>query len=58
MKKSDLSVVAILYLFVFFFAYQTHQLPEEAQSYPGFLLAVIFILITIYLAVALWRWKV
>ena len=58
MKKSDLSVVAILYLFVFFFAYQTHQLPEEAQSYPGFLLAVIFILNTIYLAVALWRWKV
>ena len=58
MKKSDLSVVAILYLFVFFFAYQTHQLPEEAQSYPGFLLAVILILNTIYLAVALWRWKV
>ena len=58
MKKSDLSVVAILYLFVFFFTYQTHQLPEEAQSYPGFLLAVIFILNTIYLAVALWRWKV
>ena len=58
MKKSDLSVVAILYLFVFFFAYQTHQLPEEAQSYPGFLLAVIFILNTINLAVALWRWKV
>ena len=58
MKKSDLSVVAILYLFVFFFAYQTHQLPEEAQAYPGVLLAVIFILNTIYLAVALWRWKV
>ena len=58
MKKSDLTVVAILYLFVFFFAYQTHQLPEEAQSYSGFLLDVIFILNTIYLAVALWRWKV
>lgn len=58
MKKSDFGVVSIIYLFVFFFAYQTSQLPVEAQSYPYFLLAAIFVLNTIYLAVAIWRKRV
>lgn len=57
MKKSDVGVVSLLYCFVLFFAYQTTQLPPEAQSYPGFLLAVIFVLNTLYIAFSIWKWK-
>lgn len=57
MKKSDFAVVGFIYLFVLFFAYQTSQLPEEAQSYPTFLLASVFALNSIYLAVSIWRFK-
>ncbi len=58
MKKSDFAVVGFIYLFVLFFGYQTSQLPEEAQSYPSFLLASVFVLNSIYLAVSIWRFKV
>ncbi len=57
MKKSDFGVVSVIYLFVLFFAYQTSQLPAEAQSYPSFLLGVIFLLNSLYLGVALWKLK-
>ncbi len=57
MKKSDFAVVALIYLFVLFFAYQTLLLPKEAQSYPFFLLASVFVLNSLYLAVAIWKLK-
>jgi len=56
-KKSDFGVVTLIYLFTFFFAYQTKLLPAETQAYPSFLLGAIFILNTAYIVQAYLKYR-
>ncbi|MBO5659358.1 MAG: tripartite tricarboxylate transporter TctB family protein [Duodenibacillus sp.] len=57
MKKSDFWVVAVLYGITAWFTSMTMEFPEEAQSYPLFLLTCIFALTTLYLVLQARRYK-
>lgn len=49
MKKSDISVCAVIYGICLFFLYMTIQLPEDAQTYPLCLISALAVLNTLYL---------
>lgn len=49
MKKSDFSVVAIIYAVGFAFMWMTLELPEAAQTYPMVLIAALLVINTCYL---------
>ena len=53
MKRSDISVVAVIYAICLFFFILTLDLPEEAQTYPLCLIAGLFFLNTVYIGRAL-----
>jgi len=48
MKKSDLIVVALMYAVCVLFACLTTGLKPEAQTYPWFVIAILFVLTTMY----------
>ena len=49
MKKTDIGVVAFMYLVCGFFYYQTLQLKASSQTYPKFTIYALFGLTTLYL---------
>ena len=49
MKKSDIGVVAFMYLFCAFFYWQSFSLSEESSTYPRVTIALLFGLTTLYL---------
>lgn len=49
MKKSDFSVVAIIYAVGFAFVWMTLELPEAAQTYPMVLIVALLVINTCYL---------
>ncbi len=53
MKKSDLGVIAFLYLVGFSFLKWTFDLPDAAQTYPLFLVCTLLFLTTLYTVVQL-----
>ncbi len=56
MKKSDIGVIAVLYLIGFAFLAMTLQLPEGAKSYPLFLTTLLLGLITLYTILQILRY--
>lgn len=48
-KKTDIGVVAFMYLFCGFFYWQSFSLSEESSTYPRFTIALLFGLTTFYL---------
>lgn len=57
MKKTDLGVVGVVYAICALFLYLTLQLPKSAQTYPLFILAILFILTSMYLVKMLVGYK-
>ncbi|MBO4301270.1 MAG: tripartite tricarboxylate transporter TctB family protein [Desulfovibrio sp.] len=55
MKKSDIGVIAIMYVICVFFFAMTVKLPEDAQTYPLCLISGLCVLNTLYLAQCLWK---
>lgn len=49
MKKSDIGVVAFMYIICAFFWVYMKELPEDSQTYPTFTIALLFGLTTLYL---------
>lgn len=49
MKKTDIGVVAFMYLVCGFFYAYSFQLTEESRSYPLFTIILLFFLTTLYL---------
>lgn len=49
MKKSDIGVVAFMYLVCLFFYIYMQELPKDSQTYPLFTIALLFGLTTLYL---------
>ena len=49
MKKTDIGVVAFMYLVCAYFYSQTVSLPKGSQTYPSFTIALLFGLTTLYL---------
>ncbi len=49
MKRSDISVVAVIYAVCLLFFFLTLDLPGEAQTYPLCLIAGLFFLNTVYI---------
>ena len=49
MKKTDLGVVGFMYVICIMFLTMTLKLKKEAQTYPLFIIALLFVLTTIYL---------
>ena len=50
MKKSDIGLITVMYGIVAVFFYMTMQLKVQARIYPLFVMAILFILISAYLA--------
>lgn len=48
MKKTDIGVVGFMYAVCGLFYYMTLELKEAAQIYPRFIIALLFILTTLY----------
>ena len=48
MKKSDLIVVILMYVVCGFFGVLTTGLKPEAQTYPWFVICILFVLTTLY----------
>lgn len=49
MKKSDIGVVAFMYIVCAFFYIYMQELPEDSQTYPRFTIILLFGLTTLYL---------
>jgi hypothetical protein len=49
MKWTDVGVVAFMYIVCGYFYFKTVQLPEEIQSYPKFVIILLFGLTTLFL---------
>ncbi len=48
-KKTDIGVVAFMYLFCGFFYWQSFALSDESKTYPRFTIMLLFALTTLYL---------
>lgn len=49
MKKSDIGVVAFMYIVCAFFYVYMQELPDDSKTYPTFTIALLFGLTTLYL---------
>lgn len=49
MKKTDIGVVAFMYIVCAFFYIYLQELPEDSQTYPMFTIVLLFGLTTLYL---------
>lgn len=49
MKKTDIGVVAFMYIVCGFFFYHAVKLPDDSKTYPYFTIALLFGLTTLYL---------
>lgn len=57
MKKTDLGVVGVIYAICIAFFAMTLKLPKSAQTYPLFILAILFILTSMYLVTMIVGYK-
>ncbi|MBR1813124.1 MAG: tripartite tricarboxylate transporter TctB family protein [Lachnospiraceae bacterium] len=57
MVKTDIGVVAVFYAICAFFYVQTQKLSAESQTYPTFIIAILFGLTTLYLLQMVFRAK-
>ena len=57
MKKSDFSVIAIIYAIGLWFLSMTIELPEEAQTYPLVLIFALLALNTVYMIRQFLTWR-
>lgn len=57
MKKTDIGVVAFMYVICIFFYVYLQQLPKDSQTYPRFTIVLLFALTTLYLLTMIFNAK-